>query len=346
MSDDSRGNEATQQGAVSSRKPTIYDVAQKLGLSPSTVSRALNKPGRVNKATEAKIRAAADELGFRTNPFARALQTGKTGTFAIIISDITNPVHFDLIRGAEQVATDNELTLVLAETQGSPDHERATIARLQRSVDGILVVASRLDGDALRAIATQTPVVAANHAADGIPSVFADMKTGLTQAVEHLHGLGHRSIAYLGGPNARIDSARWNLLAGDAEIRDISLVEIRVDSPTVAGGAGAIRRVLASGVTAVMAYNDLVAHGLLLASRKAGIDVPGRLSIVGFDDIFSAELSLPALTTIRSPLREIGTVAMRRLVTGSYPDAQASSERIALPTMLVVRDSSGRVEPA
>ncbi|WP_457101991.1 LacI family DNA-binding transcriptional regulator [Microbacterium sp. P5_E9] len=339
MSDDSPDTEATRVESVRNRKPTIYDVAKHLGLNPSTVSRALNNPGRVNQVTEAKIRAAANELGYRTNPFARALQTGKTGTFAVILSDITNPVHFDLIRGAEQVAARNGLTLVLAETQGSPDAERATIARLQRSVDGILVVASRLDADSLRAIAAETPVVAANHAADGIPSVFADMRTGLIEAVEHLHGLGHRSLAYLGGLNAWIDAARWDLLLGEAESRGMSIVEIEADSATVAGGAGSLRRVLASGVTAVVAYNDLVAHGLLLASRSATVDVPGRLSVVGFDDIFSAELSVPALTTVRSPLRQIGTVAMNRLITGAFPGTE--SERVALATTLVVRESSG-----
>lgn len=340
MSDDFPGRDASVE-AGSSRKPTIYDVAKHLGVNPSTVSRALNNPGRVNKATEAKIRAAADELGFRTNPFARALQTGKTGTFAVILSDITNPVHFDLIRGAEQVAADNGFTLVLAETRGSPEAERATIARLQRSVDGIVVVASRLDAASLRAIATETPVVAANHAAEGIPSVYADMRTGLKQAVEHLHDLGHRALAYAGGLNAWIDAARWDLLVGEAETRGMAIVEIAVESATVAGGAASVRRVMASGVTAVLAYNDLVAHGLLLASRKADIPVPGRLSVVGFDDIFSAELSVPALTTIHSPLHQIGTVAMTRLVTGAFPDAEHESERVALPTTLVVRESTG-----
>jgi LacI family transcriptional regulator len=120
---------------VNVRRPpaTIYDVAKATGVSPSTVSRALNKPGRLKAATEQRIRDAAQELGYRINPMARALPTGKTGTLALLVSDITNPVYFDLVRGAERVATANGLTLIFAESQESPELEFATAQRLQTS---------------------------------------------------------------------------------------------------------------------------------------------------------------------------------------------------------------------
>ncbi|WP_447913594.1 LacI family DNA-binding transcriptional regulator [Microbacterium phyllosphaerae] len=323
----------------SARRPTIYDIAQRVGLNPSTVSRALNKPGRTNAATEEKIRAAAAELGYRANPMARALPTGRSGTFAIVLPDITNPVHFELIRGAEQVARAGGFTLVVSETEAAADIERETIETLQSSVDGLLVVASRLDDAALADLARVKPIVAANHSAPSLPSVIPDLAMGLTAAIDHLRDLGHRSVAYLGLSGLQINRSRWELTLDLAMSRDISLVEISVEAPTVEAGADALRRVRASGVTAVLAYNDLVAHGLLRAARGAGLTVPEAFSVIGFDDIFSAELAVPALTTLRSPLREIGTRAMETLID---PERNRIPSKVVLPLDLVVRESTAR----
>jgi len=319
------------------RRPTIYDIAQRVGLNPSTVSRALNKPGRTNAATEEKIRAAAAELGYRVNPMARALPTGLSGTFAIVLPDITNPVHFELIRGAEQVARSNGFTLIVSETEGAADIELETIETLQPSVDGLLVVASRLDDDSLAALATVKPIVGANHSTPSLPSVTPDLESGLTDALDHLRDLGHHSVAYLGFGGARINRARWDLTLDLAAARGLGVVEITVEEPTVAGGSESLRRVRASGVTAVLAYNDLVAHGLLRAAHSSGLQLPEAFSVIGFDDIFSAELAVPALTTLRSPLREIGTRAMETLI-----DAERSRTptKVVLPLELVIREST------
>jgi len=331
---------ATAEGAPAvraARSPTIYDIAEKVGLNPSTVSRALNSPGRTNAATEQRIRAAADELGYRVNRIARALPTGRSGTYAIVLPEITNPVHFDLIRGAERVARAHGFTLVVSETEGSAALERETIESLQPSVDGLLVVASRLNDDALAALSEVKPVVAANHATPSLPSVIPDLAMGLTAAIDHLRDLGHRSVAYLGLSGLQINRSRWELTLDLALTRDISLVEISVESPTVDAGAEALRRVRASGVTAVLAYNDLVAHGLLRAARSAGLSVPEAFSVIGFDDIFSAELAAPALTTLRSPLREIGTRAMETLID---PTRNRVPSKVVLPLDLVAREST------
>ncbi|CAN7472300.1 LacI family transcriptional regulator [Microbacterium foliorum] len=319
------------------RRPTIYDIAQRVGLNPSTVSRALNKPGRTNAATEEKIRAAAAELGYRVNPMARALPTGLSGTYAIVLPDITNPVHFELIRGAEQVARRSGFTLIVSETEGAAEIELETIETLQPSVDGLLVVASRLDDDSLAALAASKPIVGANHSTPSLPSVTPDLESGLTDALDHLRDLGHRSVAYLGLGGARINRARWELTLDLAAARGLGVVEITVDEPTVAGGAESLRRVRASGVTAVLAYNDLVAHGLLRAARSGGLQLPEAFSVIGFDDIFSAELAVPALTTLRSPLREIGTRAMETLID---PERSRTPTKVVLPLELVVREST------
>ncbi len=324
------------------RRPTIYDIAQKVGLNPSTVSRALNKPGRTNAATEESIRAAAAELGYRVNPMARALPTGFTGTFAIVLPEITNPVHFELIRGAERVARANGFTLIVSETESSAQIEQETIETLQPSVDGLLVVASRLDDARLAALAEVTPIVAANHSTASLPSVIPDLAMGLTAAMEHLHELGHRSVAYLGLGGVQISRARWDLTADLASDRGISIVEITVEAATVNAGADALRRVRASGVTAVLAYNDLVAHGLLRAARSAGLALPDAFSVIGFDDIFSAELAVPALTTLRTALHELGTRAMETLID---PDRNRVPSKVVLPLELIVRESTASPTP-
>lgn len=337
MDDLTAPDEVPGSAGTSARRATIYDIAQRVGLNPSTVSRALNKPGRTNAATEEKIRAAAAELGYRANPMARALPTGRSGTFAIVLPDITNPVHFELIRGAEQVARAGGFTLVVSETEAAAEIERETIETLQSSVDGLLVVASRLADADLADLARVKPIVAANHSAPSLPSVIPDLAMGLTAAIDHLRDLGHRSVAYLGLSGLQINRSRWDLTLDLALSRDISLVEITVDAPTVDAGADALRRVRASGVTAVLAYNDLVAHGLLRAARGAGLILPEAFSVIGFDDIFSAELAVPALTTLRSPLREIGTRAMETLID---PERNRVPSMVVLPLDLVVREST------
>lgn len=319
------------------KRPTIYDIAERLNLSPSTVSRALGKPGRLNAKTEAMIRETARELGYRINPMARALPTGLTGTYAVVLPDITNPVHFELIRGVEQIARSRDFTLVVAESQSSPESEWETISSLQLAVDGVLVVASRLDDERLAELARATPIVAANHASPSLPSVFPDAVSSLTAVMDHLHALGHRSIAYLSPQHIGVTSVKWDLLFDIAVAKEMSIVEISIAGPTVDAGSEALSRIIASRASAVVAYNDLVAHGVLRAARAARVEVPDAFSLVGFDDIFSAELASPPLTTIHTPLHEIGARAMTLLID---PLTNRGTTHITLPTELIVREST------
>ena len=325
---------------TSVRKPpaTIYDVAKLTGVSPSTVSRALNKPGRLKAATEQRIRTAADELGYRINPMARSLPTGKTGTIALLVSDITNPVYFDLVRGAERVASERGITLVFAESQESAAREKSTAERLQTSVDGLLLVASRLDDDGIRDLSAIKPLVIANRLVPEVPAVVPDVSAGIAAALDDLTERGHRRIAFLAGPEASwMNRVRWGTLFDQAVKRNMSIVEINSVAPTREGGAEAVARVLAADVTAVVAYNDLLALGLLRACRDRGVRVPEGLSIIGFDDIFGADLPTPALSTIKSPLAAIGGEATRRLL--DEIDGVDSEDHPLLSTSYISRDS-------
>jgi LacI family transcriptional regulator len=330
------------------RKPaaTIYDIARHLGVSPSTVSRALNKPGRINAKTEQRIREAAAQLNYRTNPMARALPTGRTNTLGLILTDITNPVYFPLVRGAERIATAEGYTLVLTESQESGAIEAESAERLLQSVDGLILVASRLNDEQIEALAERKPLVLVNRAVAGVTGVVPDVETGIRDALDHLAALGHTALAFLSGPSASwMSRLRWETLLDEAPRRGMTIVEIGPGLPTLDGGQQSLRRVRASGVTAVIAYNDLMAIGLLRACRCAGIDVPLQLSIVGIDDIFGSDFTSPPITTIRTPLDLAGDEAVHRILAAlGHEDVPAPRPVVA---EFVLRESTApRQQPA
>lgn len=317
--------------------PTIYDIAEAVGLNASTVSRALSTPGRVNPDTETRIRDAAAVLGYRTNPMARALPTGSTGSFGLILSDVTHGIYADVIRGAERAATSANRILVLAESQDSADHEFELAERLLSYVDGLVLVSSRLEAERIEALAGGKPLVLVNRQIDGVASLVPDVVPGLTQAIDHLHEIDHRSIGYLSGPSAWwMNALRWNTLFDLAIEREVSVVSFGPELPSMDGGGRLLRRVVASGVTAIIAFNDLMALGLMRAAQEQGIAIPDQLSIIGFDDIFGADLTTPALTTIRSPLADLGGSAIRILTAGNRDSAPSNA-----PTEFVRRASTG-----
>lgn len=327
------------QSATQRAGATIYDVARTAGVSPSTVSRALGKQGRINARTVERIRHAADSLGYRVNAAARALPTGKTSTVALVVSDAANPVFFSLVRGAEKRAALSGYTLVFAESRESSTVEFATVEALQPSVDGILLLASRMSDTEITDLSIQKPVVVANREVAGIPSLTPDVEAGLSEAIAHLAKLGHESVAYL---TTAIPSwmslRRWQVVQSETKRSGLTARAIRVLSPTEEQGANALDLINETDATAVLAYNDLLALGLLRACREAGVSVPGELSIVGFDDVFGADLTTPGLTTIRTPLAELGEASMSALL--DEIDQRSQLARSPVQTRLIVRGST------
>jgi LacI family transcriptional regulator len=334
------GTKRTRGGSA----PTIYDIARLAGVNPSTVSRALSQPGRINEKTEARIQAAAKELNYRVNPIARALPTGRTNTLGVVVADITNPVIFGIVRGAEHAAAAAGYTLLIAESQESGEREATAIDRVLPAVDGLVLATTRLADAQIAEISERKPTVVINHAVDGVPSILPDVERGVGQLVDHLAEHGHRSVAYLSGPaSSWISARRWDALLSAAPAHGMSIVEIGPGVPTLEGGAAAMSRVVASGVTAVIAFNDLMAIGMLRAALEHGIQVPSALSVAGFDDIFGSDFTTPALTTVRAPLAEAGERAVRHLLERVAPHAAVPVQDVGelLPTELVVRASTG-----
>lgn len=324
---------------------TIYEVAELAGVSPSTVSRALTKPGRISAITEAKIRAAAERLSFQFNPAARALLTGRTQTIGLVVADITNPVVFGIVRGAEHAAGEAGYTLVIAESQESGEAEAEAIERLIPSTDGLVLATTRLSDERIAEIGHRKPVVLINRAAPGSDGVLPDVGAGVTDLMAHLLDLGHRSIAYLSGPETSwISRARFEAMLDFAEGAGIALSEVGPVAPTIEGGRAALRRVLAARPTAAIAFNDLIAIGLMQAAADQGLRIPDDLSIAGFDDIFGSELVVPALTTVRAQLVRAGERAVEILLARlSGDDSPLDGERLG--TTLIVRGSTGAVSP-
>jgi DNA-binding LacI/PurR family transcriptional regulator len=321
---------------------TIYDIARIAGVSPSTVSRALNKPGRLSAKTEKRIIDAASELNYRPNPMARALPTGRTQTIGLAVADITNPMIFDVVRGAGHEAALNDYTLILVETEESPGLELQAVERLLPTVDGIILATSRLTDPEIINVARRKPVSLINREVPGIPSIVANVDLGVAEAVRHLVNLGHRSVLYIPGPEKSwMSKHRWESIRTRCKWSQVSVDLLEPSKPTVNGGRATASAVRLHGATAIIAYNDLVAIGLMQELVEGGIEVPRQLSIVGFDDIFGADFAAPPLTTIKSPLREEGALAVRNIIA-ELNGTLASPKVEGLTTTLVVRGSTGR----
>ena len=324
------------------RSPTIYDVAREAGVVASTVSRAFARPGRVNAVTAERIRVAAETLGYRVNPLARALPTGKTSIIALTISDVTNPFYTEIIQGAQSAAAEANFTMVLADGQESDVLEREALERVIPIVEGLVLATSRMSDAAIKVTARQKPMVVLNRSIPELPSLTTDNLSGVRQVLEYLQRLGHRSITYVAGPEASwADGARWRAALEIGAKLKFTTKRIGPFAPTVKGGEDAVAKLGHHLPTAVLAYNDQVAIGVINRLGRNGVDVPGRVSVIGFDDIFASSLITPALTTVAAPLRQMGITAVRNLlavIRGAQPKAGSA---LMVPTHLIERGSAG-----
>ncbi len=329
-----------------SRVATIHDVAELAGVATSTVSRALSTPDRVSPATRQRILAAAARLNYVPNSQARALSSGRTNAVAVLVPDITNPFYFGIIRGAQMQLKAVGYTQLLVDTEESAEVEATAIDSLRRSADGIVFAAPRLNDQQLIDVAAGFPVVAINREVEGVASVVIDTPSGITHALEHLVAYGHRRIGYVAGPQGSWSSRRrWDALTDRAAgISDVEVVPIGDFPPKTTSGAGAAEAALNAGVTACVAFNDLIAIGMLQHLVRRGVAVPGEMSVVGCDDIFGANFCHPPLTTLTAPIEDAGRVATRMLLNGLGVDRGSwPSTSRTLPTHLTVRASTGPV---
>ncbi|MBT2247278.1 LacI family DNA-binding transcriptional regulator [Arthrobacter sp. BHU FT2] len=324
------------------RPATIHDIAALCGVAPSTVSRALSTPDRVNVRTRERIQAAAVELNYTPNSQAKALSSGRTAAVGVLVPDITNPFYFDLIRGTQLQLKAAGYTQLLVDTEESDEVEASTLEQLRKSSDGVIVAASRLNDESLAEAAARMPMVTVNRDVEGVPAVIIDTPSAMTQALDHLISLGHTSVAYIAGPVVSQSSARrWAALTQVAEDRGVQVRNLGPFAPKKQSGAAAADAAVHSGVTACIVFNDLIAIGMLQRLRERGIRVPEDMSIVGCDDIFGADFCNPPLTTLSSPIEQAGRVAVSMLLAQLNPlGGGGTRSRSVMPTHLTVRGST------
>jgi LacI family transcriptional regulator len=326
------------------RRPTIYDVALAAGVASSTVSRAYSRPGRVNADTARKVFAAAERLGYRSDRLDGQQPGDRAAREAIglVIADVTNPFYGDIIKGAYEAAREAGHQLILSHTNESPEVERETIERELDQVDGIVIASSRMTDSALRMVAKRKPVVLLNRIIPEACCVVSDHARGIRRAVEHIGALGHERIHYVAGPETSwSDGVRWRALREAAAELELEARRIGPNEPTVLAGLSASRRVARVEATAVLAYNDPLAIGIMKGLRKLGIGVPAEVSVVGFDNIAFDELVEPALTTIASPLYRMGFTGVQNCIAVAN-GARPSGAPLTLPVRLVVRQSTAQ----
>lgn len=324
-------------------KVTIYDVAREAGVSASTVSRAFSRPGRVNNETAQRVRRVAEQLGYRAEPLVTLSASSRTRNriIGVSVSDITNPFFFGIIRGAESAAIRLEHTVMLIDAQEDDRVERVMMDRTLPIIDGLVVASSRVDDTKLRQVAKEIPVVMLNRVVQGLPSIVPDNARGMRRAVEHLASLGHRTIWYAAGPEASwADGSRYRALREST--MQLELVEHRVGPfrPTVAGGALAADELIERGAGCVIAYNDLMAIGIMRRLQARGLRVPEDVSVVGFDDSFGSDLVTPGLTTVAAPLARLGDLAMVNVIGMVGGKQWRGNEPMVVPVALRERGST------
>ena len=317
---------------------TLRDVAAAAGVSMATVSRALAGSTTVAAGTRERVRRAAERLDYQPNRAARQLATGRGQAVGLVVPDLQNPFYASVATGIQRRVREAGLTAVIADTDEDPTRETEILGQLATVCDGAVLASSRSTDAELTEVAGRSRVVLVNRILDGVPAVVGDNAAGIIQAVRHLAALGHDRIGYAGGPATSWSDSRRREGLADAVDRGLipaaAIVDLGGFRPGSAGGIDAADQAVAAGVTAILAFNDQLALGVLGRLADRGVSVPGRMSVVGFDDIPVARLLAPSLTTVAVPAMEIGRTAVDLLLSG-----EPSVTRV-LPVELQVRRST------
>jgi len=334
--DDAGTEKLVKRPSSKSAAVTMRDVANASGFSPATVSIVLNNAPLaryIAPATKKKIEDSARKLGYRPNVMARFLRSKRTHSVGVIFFDVTDPFCTPILRGIENSLFQGSYVPILADAHNQRNRfERYLELLLERHVEALVVVANWLFVDIhLLADFSKRNIPAATIGwelpGDTVSSVMVDNETGGRLAMEHLHKLGHRKIAYIRGPKTLIDSApRWKGIqkfahtAGLVIDSDLTMQLPEAFDPNSGfeGGFRLTEELLQrrKKFTALLAFDDLTAFGAIRALNKAGIRVPEQCSVIGFDDVALSALAAPSLTTVRQPLEVMGNLAVNIIMEG------------------------------
>ncbi|MFT9471570.1 LacI family DNA-binding transcriptional regulator [Streptomyces sp. Mo3] len=319
----------------------LADVARAAGVSTSTASRALSRPDMVARETRERVSRAAAEMGFRLNATARALTTGHTGLVGVIVPTLANPFFPPIVTGVQQSLTEAGGNVLLGVCDHSAERERELVTQLGSQVDGLILVAPVNADATLRAFAERLPVVTVDRTAPGLPGVVVDTPGGVRKLTAHLLDLGHRRIAYLGGPpGSWMDRQRRKAALDSVADSGGELTVLDPVPPQFNAGLAAAEHLVRheAQVTAVMVYSSYVLLGLFMGLGRAGLRVPADISLAASDDLTVIGMTQPGSTALHVPLQEAGSAAGR--LVRETPSPGGRPPRIRIPTHLVVRDST------
>jgi len=334
---------------------TLKEVAKKAGVSITTASKILNdKPFQIHisEETKKKVLEVAKELNYYPNIFARSLRTKKTGIVGVIVSDITDPYFGGIINGAEKILNENDYYFLLSSAQNSPQREELYLTKLRKSrVDGLLILGGTqrfTNNEVEQLVRSGIPIVVVGRSAPhpDICSVTVDNFTGGFLATEHLIKLGHQDIVHITTTEPRVDGEeRLNGYKSAMEKHGLkNKCWIEKGDITAESGYKAMTNTLKKGKrpTAVFAFNDISALGVMRAIRNQGLRIPENIAVVGFDDIPIAAHFDPPLTTMRQPQEEMGIRGAELLIRAIRErEKGAERENIGLEAKLITRKSSG-----
>lgn len=331
------------------RKTTLKDIANATGVHVSTVSRALNPNLSKSLTAEVveRVRAAANEMGYRPNRLASGLRTNRTMSIGIMLPDITNTLFPPIVRGAETVLEARGYTSIIVNTDGDADRAARMLGvLLERGVDGIIDAAVERHDPLMEDAIKSLPVVTANRRVEqpSLPSATNDDAAGVASIVNHLVDMGHRQIAHIAGPQElSTGKTRLNAFLHAAKARGLNIPQSAIQYAVrfeEEEGRRCTKALLDSGAafTAIACANDGIAIGAIDAMRSAGLSCPDDISVTGFNDMPFLDRIPPALTTVRVQQFEVGRVAAKLLLELiDAPDTPTKNE--VLPVELIKRDS-------
>lgn len=327
---------------------TIHDVAREAGVSIATVSRALQGSNKVLPETKERIDAAIAKLNYHPNRLAQQFRSQKTGDILVILPEIGNTFHTEILLGIEAVARKNHYNVLIGDSHSDADTEEHFYEMLShKQVDGIISFTTAISPKKLQEYAKDSPVVIGCRYTedDAIPNVTIDNEKASFDITNYVLSLGHEKICYLAGPSeAHVYRDRLKGFFRALSKRGLAYdPDLILTCPaTIQGGYDAVRNVLNAGqtFTAVVASGDTMAVGAIRALNSFGYQVPNDTAVVGFDDIELARLLTPALTTVRQPQNAIGTKAME-LLLDRIESKPMRTNRTVLDYELVIRESSG-----
>ena len=328
-------------------RSTLSQVAERAGVSPSTVSRILNGTARVSEAKKVSVLQAIEALNFLPDPAARSLAGGRTMSIGVLTQFIDSPFYGEALRGIEDVLLKSGYVPLFVSGHWNEAEESSRLQMLMmRKVDGVIILTGKLKDATLVQMARQLPVVVTgrNLRKPNLWGIDFDNHEGACLAVRHLHALGHRRIAFISGPldhadaEQRLNGYRAELKALKLSFDERCVIKGDFSEP---GGYRAAQQLIQSGVkfSGLIAANDQMAYGARLALSRAGLRVPEDVSLVGFDDLPHSAYTLPPLTTVRQSIYEVGAqaaLAVMQMLSGEHTPLDQ------IPAELVVRESTRR----